>query len=249
MPTLGEQVIVAIMTTETLTLESLVGRVNDAHGSDPVLDRLEVAIELSSRLGDLAENLVGHFVDESRRAGESWSEIGNRLGVSRQAVQKRFIVADGTSDRFWDRTSASFRAVIKEAGAAAGARGQNFLGTEHALRALSDRPRDPAMAILSSLGIDPRVLRGAVDGRIGAPTSVPGDEIPPLTAKMLRTLQLAKREAVRMNSDQIHTVHRVLALLAMEEGMAFEILSNLGATYGSLVEAVLIASQRYEELG
>ena len=232
------------MSTPSPTLESLIGQVNADHESDPVLDRLERAVDLADRLVELSENLVGYFVDESRRAGESWSEIGGRLGVSRQAAQKRFIVADGESERFWDRTSKGFRSAIELAGTAAQVRNQTFLGTEHVLLAMSERPRARATAVLASIGIDPKVLRGAVDGRIGSPAKVPGNADTPLTAKMLRALQLAKREAMRMESDEIDTVHLVLALLAMKEGMAFEILSNLGATYDDVLEAVLIAADR-----
>jgi Clp amino terminal domain, pathogenicity island component len=235
---------VAAMAPALLTLESLIDQVNGDRGSDPVLDRLERAVELAERLGELSENLVGYFVDESRRAGMSWSEIGGHLGVSRQAAQKRFVTADGESDRFWDRTSQGFKSVIDGAEAAAQARNQGFLGTEHVLLALSERPRDPATAVLVSVGIDPKVLRGAVDGRIGAPLEVRADVGTPLTAKMLRALQLAKREALRMESEEIATVHLILALLAMREGMAFEILGNLGATYDGVLEAILIGSHR-----
>jgi len=232
------------MTTASPTLESLIDKVNADHRADPVLDRLEGAVGLADRLGELSENLVGHFVDESRRAGASWAEIGGRLGVSRQAAQKRFIVADGETDRFWDRTSKGFKSVIGLAEAAARARNQGFLGTEHVLLAFSDRPRDPATAVFASIGIDPKALCGAVDGRIGSPTGVHGTGDTPLTAKMLRALQLAKREAMRLDSQEIDTVHLALALLALKEGMAFEILSNLGATYDRTLEAVLIAAQR-----
>ena len=232
------------MTTSPLTLESLIQLVMTHDELDQVLDRLERAVTLADRLGELAENLVGHFVDESRRSGASWAEIGGRLGVTRQAVQKRFVVADAGSARFWDRTSKQFSATIKLAEFAARARHQTFLGTEHVLLALCEQPRDPATAILASVGIDSRVLRGAVNGRIGSPTDVPGTSDVPLTAKMLRALQLAKREALKMDTERIETVHLLLALLALKEGMANEILLNLGATYENVLEAVHVSSQR-----
>ena len=235
---------VANMGTSQVTLASLISQVNAGHESEPVLDRLEMAVSLADHVDEIAENLIGYFVDESRRSGESWSAIGGRLGVSRQAAQKRFIVADGESDHFWDRTSRGFRSIIDLAESAAKIRNQSFLGTEHVLLALSDRHRDPAMAILSSIGIEPKVMRGAVDGRIGAPAKAPGSVDAPLTAKMLRALQLAKREAMRMDSEEITTVHLMLALLSMQEGMAFEILTNLGASYDNFLEASLVASER-----
>ena len=45
-------------------------------------------------LGDVADHLIGHFVDQARRSGASWTDIGRSMGVTRQAAQKRF-VAEG----------------------------------------------------------------------------------------------------------------------------------------------------------
>src|SRR2546421_3702254 len=79
------------MTPSAPTLESLITQVRSGFEGAPALDRLTLAVGVSNHLGELGENLVGYFVDEARRDGASWAEIGARLGVSRQAVQKRFI--------------------------------------------------------------------------------------------------------------------------------------------------------------
>ena len=42
------------------------------------------------RLGELTDAMLSHFVDQCRRSGHSWAEIGGALGVTKQAVQKRF---------------------------------------------------------------------------------------------------------------------------------------------------------------
>ena len=34
---------------------------------------------------------IGYFVDQARRSGLAWSQIGSRMGVSKQAAQKRFV--------------------------------------------------------------------------------------------------------------------------------------------------------------
>ena len=44
----------------------------------------------ADRLGDVADHLVGHFVDQARRSGASWTDIGRSMGVSKQAARKRF---------------------------------------------------------------------------------------------------------------------------------------------------------------
>src|SRR5512145_1643543 len=55
------------------------------------LQHLTDAVVVSERLGELADHLVGHFVDQARKAGASWTEIGRAMGVSKQAAQKRFV--------------------------------------------------------------------------------------------------------------------------------------------------------------
>ena len=39
----------------------------------------------------LADHLIGHFVDQARKTGASWTEIGQSMGVTKQAAQKRFV--------------------------------------------------------------------------------------------------------------------------------------------------------------
>ena len=40
---------------------------------------------------DIAARLVGHFVDQARRSGASWTEIGRSMGVTKQAAQQRSV--------------------------------------------------------------------------------------------------------------------------------------------------------------
>src|SRR5947209_18054336 len=70
-------------------LDDLIGAIASAH-ADP-LDRLTGAMALAEHRDELADSLIGHFVDQARRAGASWSEIGQSMGVTKQAAQKRFV--------------------------------------------------------------------------------------------------------------------------------------------------------------
>jgi hypothetical protein len=54
------------------------------------LDRVEAALTFSEELAWCADELIGQFVEEARRAGCSWTEIGQRIGVSKQAARERF---------------------------------------------------------------------------------------------------------------------------------------------------------------
>src|ERR1700760_3246235 len=69
----------------------VIGREPDA---DP-LQHLSAAVAVSTDLGELADHLIGHFVDQARRSGASWTEIGEYMGVSKQAAQKRFVPRPG----------------------------------------------------------------------------------------------------------------------------------------------------------
>src|SRR6185369_8461522 len=57
---------------------------------DP-LEQLTAAVLVAAHLEDLADHLIGHFVDRARSTGASWTTIGQSLGVTKQAAQKRFV--------------------------------------------------------------------------------------------------------------------------------------------------------------
>ena len=61
----------------------------------------------ADHLGDVADHLIGHFVDQARRSGASWTDIGSSMGVTKQAAQKRFVPkAEATRPRPERRASA-----------------------------------------------------------------------------------------------------------------------------------------------
>ena len=62
-----------------------------AQEADDALLRLARAVEMSGQLNELGDHLIGHFVDQARRSGASWTEIGASMGVTKQAAQQRFV--------------------------------------------------------------------------------------------------------------------------------------------------------------
>jgi Clp amino terminal domain, pathogenicity island component len=219
-----------------ITLDVLIDEVRSGFEDAPVLDRLTRAVDLSGQVSELGENLVGFYVDEARRSGATWSEIGERLGVSRQAVQKRFIPSAESKDRagFWDRASIELRSAVKAARNQAQARRKTYLGTEHLLLGIIEQPKDHASRVLATCGADPITLRGAVDGRVGPITGEPLPDETPFTQLALNSLQHALREALRANASSIDTIHLALGLITVGKGVAHDVLVTLGVSYERL---------------
>src|SRR6476659_4602431 len=83
---------VVVMTTPNIRLDDLIDAIRVVH--DDELEQLSSAVVAADHLGDLADHLIGHFVDQARRSGASWTDIGRAMGVTKQAARKRFIPKD-----------------------------------------------------------------------------------------------------------------------------------------------------------
>src|SRR5579864_6320963 len=93
------------------TLSELIRTVRADAAGDDALELLAQASRTVGELEEVGDALLGHFVDQCRRAGRSWSEISRVLGVTKQAAHKRFSVAAPAFERFTPRA----RAVLESA--------------------------------------------------------------------------------------------------------------------------------------
>src|SRR5919199_724912 len=75
--------------TGVVRLDDLIEAITRVH-SEP-LEQLSDAVLAGEHLGEVADHLIGHFVDQARRSGASWTDIGRSMGVTKQAAQKRFV--------------------------------------------------------------------------------------------------------------------------------------------------------------
>src|SRR6266481_8319494 len=75
------------------TLQELIETVRQDADSNRPLDQLVAAAGAAAQLEETTDALLGYFVDRCRRDGRSWTEISNALGVTKQAVHKRFAAA------------------------------------------------------------------------------------------------------------------------------------------------------------
>ncbi len=67
----------------SIRLDDLITAIRTVH--DDELEQLTTAVVAADHLDELADLLIGHFVDQARRSGASWTEIGRALGVTKQA--------------------------------------------------------------------------------------------------------------------------------------------------------------------
>ncbi|WP_033437806.1 Clp protease N-terminal domain-containing protein [Saccharothrix sp. NRRL B-16314] len=193
-----------------------------------VLGRLAAAVELSSRLDELGDHLIGHFVDEARRAGASWTDIGESLGVTKQAAQKRFVPKESPDlkpsfDRYTDRAR---RVVVL---ARHHARFSEHIGTEHLLLGLLDESGGLAAKTIARLeaseGTTRLAVLNALDGTVRQ-----RPEPQPFTTRCKKALELAVRASLRHGHTFVGPEHLLLGLLAEGGGTAAKALDDTGVT-------------------
>jgi hypothetical protein len=74
-----------------VTLDRLAAALETAHPD--VRDRIPDAMLVAEHLDQTGDDLIEHVVATARAQGVSWSEIGRRMGVSKQAAQQRLAKA------------------------------------------------------------------------------------------------------------------------------------------------------------
>lgn len=193
------------------------------------LDRVRAAVELADELGSLGDQLVTHYVEAARSSGCSWAQIGAQLGVSKQAAQQAFVAPTPRKSRFGrrhGRWSAGAGLALKAAVAEAASLRHHHVGTEHLLLALAHGDGEGiAGAALRQLGVDYETVRGHVEAIIGLGEGRPGNHIP-FTPRTKKVIELAARESIRLQDDEVRPEHLLLALVREGGGVAPQILAQ-----------------------
>ncbi len=179
-----------------------------ATNEDP-LQQLSQAVLAAEHLGDLADHLIGHFVDNARRSGASWTSIGSSMGVSKQAVQKRFTPKPDADQGFHRFAMDARNAVMRSQEAARTARNTEINPAHLALGALAATP--------DAAGVPAAELRQALTAAL-PPAAEAAPDLVPFDAAARKALELTFREALRTGHELIETGHILLAALDVEEG-------------------------------
>jgi ClpX C4-type zinc finger/Clp amino terminal domain, pathogenicity island component len=201
------------------------------HVTGSPLDRIEAALSLGNELTIGADELIGHFVAGARKAGCSWTEIGERIGVSKQAARQRFTPLPAAPPGALPVRQARLVACLDAAGRAAVSDGSAEIGTHHQLIGLFKE--GAAAAIMESLGLTAAQVREAAGELFpggGRPGGLPADLPPPESAGARAALIGAARLAQRAGIDMVGT-EQLLGALALDPGShARRVLNKLGAS-------------------
>ena len=217
----------------TLSLQDVIERV-EAEAQDQPLRRLQTASALVGELAQIGDAVLGYFVDQARHAGHSWSEIGDALGVSKQAAQQRQTVrmSLGLNNPTFERLTYRARGVLDAAEPIARSWGHGYIGTEHLLLALYQQAEGVAAQILVECALPADKAEAAVLSRTERRPAAPEGKLP-FTPKAIAVFNGALASAVEMGHDYIGTEHLLLGL-ARGNGIAADVLAGFGLTGESL---------------
>jgi hypothetical protein len=235
--------------TNPVRLDDLIEAITTVHSD--ALDQLTDAVLAADHLGEVADHLIGHFVDRARRSGASWSDIGRSMGVTKQAAQKRFVSrtepADLDPSQGFSRFTPRARNVVVAAQNEARAAGNPTISPGHLVLGLLSEPDGIAARVIAGRGVAADAVR-----RTALATLPPaGGEVPdlvPFDPQAQKALELTFRQALRLGHNYIGTEHILLALLEVEDGTG--VLAGLGLdrdrTEAGVVAAVAAAASRTE---
>ncbi|MER7799808.1 Clp protease N-terminal domain-containing protein [Streptomyces parvulus] len=212
--------------TSSVRLDELIDAIKKVH-PEP-LEQLQDAVLAGEHLGEVADHLIGHFVDQARRSGASWTDIGRSMGVTRQAAQKRFVPkesADLDPDQGFNRFTPRARNAVMAAHNEAVAAGATEGLPEHlVLGLLTERDALAAKALIAQ-GVALDAIRAAAAATL-PPAAEDVPELVPYGPAAKKVLELTFREALRLGHNYVGTEHILLALLEHENGEG--VLSGLG---------------------
>src|SRR5215475_2063280 len=138
-------------------------------------------------------------------------------------------------ERFTDRA----RKVMQLANQEAQRFNHEYIGTEHVLLGLIKEGSGVAANVLKNLDIDLRKIRLEVEKLVqSGPDMVTMGKLPQ-TPRAKKVIEYAMEEARNLNHNYVGTEHILLGLLREQEGVAAQVLMNLGLKLEDVREEVL----------
>lgn len=191
---------------------------------------LTIAAGVAGRLRALADDLVEDYVEHCRLHGYSWAQIGSVLGVTRQAVQQRFLVPhkEYGAEEFHDE----LRQAMGHMKQVAVHHRNNYIGTEHLLWGLLAEDNS-ATRLLNDFGVSPEDLRRSLEARLSMGASQAAERIA-WTPYSRKALAIARERATLESSAAIGCDHLLTGLVRLGRGVAAAVLTEAGVHRTSL---------------
>ena len=221
-----------------VNLQHLIKSVDDDLPAGDALAKVSEAQQRARSLSDIGDQLIDHFVTRARIGGVPWSQIGDAMGVSKQAAQQRWVPP--VFQRFTDRAR---HVVVRAQERARGLR-HDYIGTEHLLLGILDVPDGAAAMVLADVAGSIEAVRTAVLAAVPAGTANPPAKIP-FTQRGKDALGHANAQASDLGHDYVGTEHVLLGLLAVEGSTGADVLNGLGAGYDVVRAKVIEWVQNY----
>lgn len=163
-----------------------------------------------------------------------------------ESVQQEPTKVYSMFDRFTDRA----KKVMSFARQEAMKFNHEYIGTEHVLLGLVQEGSGVAANVLKNMSIDLEKIRHEVEKIVKTgPSMVTMGQLP-FTPRAKKVLELSLEEASQLSHNYIGTEHLLLGLIRENEGIAAQVLMNLGIKLDEVREEVLEflgASERGEE--
>src|SRR5258707_1419117 len=141
----------------------------------------------------------------------------------------------GMYERFTDRA----RKVMQLANQEAQRFNHEYIGTEHILLGLVKEGSGVGATVLKNLDIDLRKIRPEVEKTVqSGPDMVTMGKLPQ-TPRAKKVIEYSIEEARNLNHNYVGTEHLLLGLLREQEGVAAQVLMNLGLKLEDVREEVL----------
>ncbi|HEY1066758.1 MAG TPA: Clp protease N-terminal domain-containing protein, partial [Pirellulales bacterium] len=138
-------------------------------------------------------------------------------------------------ERFTDRA----RKVMQLANQEAQRFNHEYIGTEHVLLGLIKEGSGVAANVLKNLDVDLRKIRLEVEKLVqSGPDMVTMGKLPQ-TPRAKKVIEYSMEEARHLNHNYVGTEHILLGLLREQEGVAAQVLMNLGLKLEEVREEVL----------
>lgn len=122
----------------------------------------------------------------------------------------------------------------------------SYIGTEHILLGILDEGSNLGVKVLESLDVEPADLRAELGASLLPPSERPKGE-PPFTPLAKAVLERAATESITLGHNYIGCEHLLLGLVAVEEGLASQVLRRMGLELRTTRRAVTATLSGYAQ--